>query len=82
MLRNPRKGDKWRPFGMNGAKKLSDYFTDIKMDSVLKESVPVLCTGSIKNNPDNIICLPGLEISDYYKISSSDKKVLRITLLD
>lgn len=82
MLRNPRKGDKWRPFGMNGAKKLSDYFTDIKMDSVLKECVPVLCTGSIKNNPDNIICLPGLEISDYYKISSSDKKVLRITLLD
>ena len=32
------------------------------------------------NNPDNIICLPGLEISENYRVLPSTKYILRITL--
>lgn len=77
MLRYIQPGDKWRPFGMKGAKKVSDYLTDIKLDSEFKGDLVVLCE---KNNPDNIICLPGLEISDCYRVEGNDSEVLRITL--
>lgn len=81
VLRSVQSGDSWRPFGMKGKKKVSDYLTDIKMDSVLKKGILVLCNGTKKENPDNIICLPGLEISEYYKVTEKSGKVLKITLL-
>lgn len=80
-LRGMQSGDSWRPFGMKGKKKVSDYLTDIKMDSALKKGLLVLCNGTKKENPDNIICLPGLEISEYYKVTKESKKLLKITLL-
>ena len=78
MLRYVGAGDKWSPFGMKGAKKVSDYLTDIKLDSEFKGDLLVLCS---KNNPSNIICLPGLEISESYRVGEDDPEVLRITLL-
>lgn len=77
MLRYVRPGDKWRPFGMNGMKKVSDYLTDIKLDSEFKGDLLVVCE---KNNPSNIICLPGLEISDCYRVGEDDSEPLCITL--
>ena len=81
VLRGVQSGDSWRPFGMKGKKKVSDYLTDIKMDSALKKGLLVLCNGQKRENPDNIICLPGLEISEYYKVTGESKKLLKITLL-
>jgi tRNA(Ile)-lysidine synthase len=78
MLRYVQPGDKFSPFGMKkGVKKVSDYLTDIKLDSELKGDLLVLCE---KNNPSNIICLPGLEISDRYRVEADDSEILRITL--
>ena len=78
MLRYVGPGDKFTPFGMKkGVKKVSDYLTDIKLDSELKGDLLVLCE---KNNPDNIICLPGLEISESYRVDKDDQEILRITL--
>ncbi len=76
VLRSINAGDKWRPFGMRGIKKVSDYLTDIKMDSALKGEVLALC-----NNPGDIVCLPGLEISDSCRVCAETKKVLRIELV-
>lgn len=80
-LRAVVAGDKFRPFGMDGLKKLNDYLSDIKIDNVLKERVPVLCNGDKKNSPDNIICMPGLQISNYYRITDKSKEALVITLV-
>ena len=80
VLRTMVPGDKWCPFGMKGVKKLSDYLTDIKIDSVLKGGVLVLSKGDQTNNPDNIICVPGLEISEFYKVLPSTKNILKISL--
>ncbi len=82
-------GLKWIPFGMKGTKKLSDYLMDIKLDTVLKGNVMVMFDGKAaadfdhenKNNPGNIICLPGLQISNLYKVTGSTKQALILSLV-
>ena len=44
-LRTREPGDWIRPFGMNGRKKLQDYFTDRGIDSAWRDSIPLLCRG-------------------------------------
>ena len=78
-LRCVEAGDKFRPFGMDGVKKVNDYLSDIKMDTVIKGVVPVLCNG-IKNSPDTIICMPGLQISNSYKVSDKTERCLVISI--
>ncbi len=77
-LRCVEAGDRFRPFGMDGVKKVNDYLSDLKIDTILKSVVPVLCNG-IKNNPDTIICVPGLQISNSYRVSDKTKKCLVIS---
>lgn len=70
-----RSGDRFRPLGMNGFKKLSDFFKDMKMDKRAKESQPLLVDG------ENIVCLPGLRIDDRYKIKTSTRLVAEVNIL-
>lgn len=79
-LRNISAGDKFSPFGMKGMKKLNDYLSDIKIDNLLKERVPVLCNGGEKENPGNIICMPGLQISNRYRITDKSESCIVISI--
>lgn len=66
MCRGWRPADRFRPFGMRqGSKKLSDFFTDLKMDRVQKLSQPVILDAE-----GHIVCLPGLRIDDRYRIKA------------
>ena len=78
-LRCVEAGDKFRPFGMDGVKKINDYLSDLKIDTVIKGVVPVLCNG-IKNSPDTIICMPGLQISNSYRVSDNTGHCLIISV--
>lgn len=61
-----KPADRFRPFGMQrGSKKLSDLFTDLKMDRVQKLAQPVIVDAS-----GQIVCLPGLRIDDRFKIKA------------
>ncbi|MDD2425051.1 MAG: tRNA lysidine(34) synthetase TilS [Bacteroidales bacterium] len=75
ICRSRRRGDKFIPLGMKGFKKLSDLFTDQKMDSVSKELQPVLLSG------DKIVCLPGLRSDERFRLRESTVSVLEIRLL-
>jgi tRNA(Ile)-lysidine synthase len=75
VCRGWRPADRFRPFGMKGFKKLSDFFKDIKMDRVQKDMQPLICDG------ENIVCLPGLRIDDRYKIKTSTTMVAEVKLL-
>jgi tRNA(Ile)-lysidine synthetase-like protein len=44
VLRYVKQGDKFKPFGMKGCSKLvSDFLTDLKVDSFERHSQPVVC---------------------------------------
>ena len=49
-VRNRRQGDKFFPIGMNGKKKLSDFFTDKKIPAEIRKTMPILtANGEIVN---------------------------------
>ncbi len=72
MVRNIRKGDRFRPLGLTGTKKVGDYLTDRKVHPVYRDEIPVVCDSK------GIIWLVGFEISERVRIDSSTREVLKI----
>ena len=73
-IRNWKKGDKFKPFGMKGSKLLSDYFIDSKIDLFEKEDIWLLLSG------EKIVWVIGYRISDDYKLTNKTIHVLSIKL--
>ena len=73
MLRNFRPGDKFIPLGMAGHKKLKSFFIDMKIPSHIRKQIPILTR---ENEP---IWIGGLRIDDRYKVTSTTKRILKIT---
>lgn len=76
VLRRWRRGDTFTPIGMKGAKKLSDFFVDIKMNRYEKEQTWLLVTSA-----DEIVWVVGRRISDKVKYTGKTKRILQIELL-
>ena len=68
-IRKWEPGDKFRPFGMTGMKKISDFLIDIKMPLPNKEHQMVLLSGN------DIIWVVGQRIDDRYSVTDSTKKI-------
>ena len=45
-IRTRRPGDRIKPFGSAGSRKLQDYFTDRHIDEPFRDRVPLLCRGN------------------------------------
>jgi tRNA(Ile)-lysidine synthase len=70
--------DRFRPFGMKGFRKLSDFFTDLKLDLEQKQRQTVVTT--LDNEGfEQIVCIAGLRTDDRYRITSETKRVVRIS---
>ena len=77
LCRGWRPADRFRPFGMRrGSKKLSDFFTDLKLDRIQKQAQPVLLDAD-----GSIVCLPGLRIDDRFKIKTPTTVVAGVSIL-
>ncbi len=74
LLRRRRPGDKFRPLGLTGSKKLKDYLIDKKIPRANRDNLPLVMIGG------DIIWATGLEIGDAYKIKPETKKILRLTI--
>lgn len=72
LLRTWREGDKFRPFGMKGRQKLSDYFNNHKYTLSRKQSTWLLCAG------DEIVWIVGERSSDCYKITPATRQIWEI----
>ena len=72
-LRRWKQGDKFKPFGMDGFKKLSDFFKDQKLSLFEKESVWIL------ENKEHIIWIVDYRMDDRCKVVEGTEKVLRIS---
>ena len=72
-LRKWKSGDKIRPLGMKGSKKISDILIDFKVSILEKENIYVL-----ESNND-IIWIVGVLISDKYKLDKNSSIYYKLT---
>ena len=64
-FRTWQEGDKMKPFGLNGNKKLSDLLIDAGIDRFSKETLPVLC-----DKKGNILWLAGIRSSELLRLKN------------
>lgn len=72
-LRGWRISDRMKPFGMRGSRKLSDIFSDSKLDLNQKNIAPVITRN------DEIIWLPGIRQSALFPVTSSTTAYVEFT---
>ena len=71
-VRYKRDGDKLSPKGMNGTKKVSDIFTDLKIDKNIRQTVPI-----VEKNGD-ILFLAGLRQTALFNTDENTKRYLTV----
>lgn len=72
VIRRWKRGDSFVPLGMTHSKKLSDYFTDRKFSSLMKEEILLLESGG------RIAWIIGERIDDRFRITPATTGILRI----
>ncbi len=68
-LRKWKHGDFFRPFGMDGTKKISDFMIDQKFSMTEKENTWVLCSD------EEVVWVVGYRISQDFKLVAETEKV-------
>ncbi|MCK5534943.1 tRNA lysidine(34) synthetase TilS [bacterium] len=73
-VRNRKEGDRFRPFGMQGTKKIKDFFIDEKIFSGEKDLIPLLVAEK------EIIWVGGLRRADKAKITKKTKNIMEVKI--
>lgn len=71
ILRGWAEGDYFYPLGMQGRKKLSDFFVNEKVPLHVKDTIPVLVNGN-----GDVVWIGGYRTDDRYKVTAHTKKVI------
>ncbi len=74
VVRNRRVGDKIKPLGFSGTKKVKDIFIDKKIPQQNRNRIPIFA------DDNKVIWILGHDISDESKIGEGTKKVVRLTV--
>jgi tRNA(Ile)-lysidine synthase len=69
-------GDRFVPFGMTGSKKLSDLFTDLKIDCGQKKRIPLICNGN-----GDILWVAGHRSDNRYRVTPQTTRILTLHYL-
>ncbi len=72
-VRGWRFGDRFRPLGLGGSKKLQDFFVDAKVARGARGRVPLLVSG------DEILWVVGHRVDDRAKVTPATRSLLRVT---
>jgi len=68
--KSTQPGDRFQPLGFRGTKKLSDFFCDEKVPSVVRRQVPILEANG------KVIWAVGMRTADFVKVTQNTKKTL------
>ncbi len=72
-VRNRRPGDRFRPLGMRGSKKIKDFFIDEKVAPHRRDKIPL-----VVEEKGKIVWIAGMRCDDRFKIDDETGEVLRI----
>jgi tRNA(Ile)-lysidine synthase len=75
VLRTRRQGDYIVPLGMQGRKKLQDFFVDEKYSRAERDRIPILCLGT------EILWIVGGRISENYKVEDHTERIILLEYL-
>ncbi len=75
IIRNRRDGDRYRPLGSPGRKKLKEIFRAKRIAVRDRDRLPVFLSG------EKIVWVPGLAVAEEFKLTSQTKTVFAITRL-
>ncbi len=73
-VRGFKPGDRIRPLGMKGSRKLQDIFTDQKVPRAQRSSTPVVCCRG------EIIWIPGYRTAQDWEVPSSTAKAIHVRI--
>jgi tRNA(Ile)-lysidine synthetase-like protein len=74
-VRNRRPGDRFRPLGLDGEKKLQDFFVDRKIARRLRDGVPL-----IVDDADRIVWVAGHGIDEAFRVTDASQAVVILKL--
>jgi tRNA(Ile)-lysidine synthase len=75
VVRNRRPGDRFRPVGLDGHKKLQDFFVDRKIARGRRDLVPI-----VVDDRDRIVWVAGYGIDEAFRVTDSSQAVLLLKL--
>jgi len=73
-IRNRRPGDRFKPLGGTGLKKLKDFFIDEKLPRLKRNRIPIV------EADGRIVWVGGMRIDDRFKVTDETKTVLVLTV--
>jgi tRNA(Ile)-lysidine synthase len=74
-VRNRRAGDRFRPIGLGGRKKLQDFFVDRKVARATRDTVPI-----VVDETDRIVWVAGYGIDEAFRVTDPAQAVLILKL--
>ena len=75
-VRNWRPGDRFRPLGMTGSKKIKDCFIDWKIPADQRNQIPLVVSAN------TIVWVVGHRISHDARVTAETKRVIRVEVSD
>ena len=72
IVRPRRDGDRFRPIGSPGERKLQDFLTDAGAPREERDRIPIV------ESSDRILWVVGERLSDTFKLTSSTRRILRL----
>jgi tRNA(Ile)-lysidine synthase len=74
-VRNRRPGDRFRPLGSPGKRKLQDFFVDRKVPRAQRDVLPLVVDAQ-----DRIVWVPGQAVAEEFKVSDPSQAVILLSL--
>ncbi len=81
IIRGRRRGEKFKPLGAPGQRKLQDYMLDAKIPRELRESWPlVVRPASVESEAEKVVWVVGYGIGDEFKVTAETQRILRLSV--